>query len=168
MSQSADLGGEPSKEEIIGKDYARVVALLVAACVCFGASFLQIEALQAHHRLELRLLAAFVIGFLLYDRSLYYCYGVNKEGLTEYCFGKIIRRIPWEDIRQIGIQQDHFIRGDSSRGIIITTTMAPEVPCEQKSGSKAYYRQYRPYVLFVNEYRKSAEVLERYYGRFDY
>lgn len=94
-------------------------------------------------------------------------FGVSSKGLSEYRFGKKVRLIQWDQIKQVGRQLDKLGTGARS-GLIITLQGAPRYDKYMPLTSFRYYIVYRPNVLYIYDYEEAMSVIEKFYGPADY
>lgn len=94
-------------------------------------------------------------------------YGVSSKGLSEYRFGKKVRLIQWQQIKQVGKQLDKLALG-SRPGLIITLQGAPLYDKYMPLSSFRYFKVYRPNVLYIYGYYEVISVIEKFYGPADY
>ena len=155
------------REIVIGNNIILAVTLWIACGFC-AVGFLFGNSLLSHRfHIVCGFLAVVLTVYLLYDRALYYRYGISAEGITEYFLLKQTRKIPWKDIKQIGLQKDHLMRGEQQR-IVVTLVFAERFTEGKQSGSKKYYRRWWPNVLLINPNQCAKKVIKEFYGSFDY
>lgn len=162
----------PKDEFYIGKAYHNPFILqllpgigIVVECFLERNGYINDNLFVEHGYLKM-MIALFIIVFIYncYEKSVWYYYGVSEKGLNEYYFFKYVRTIPWSRIAQVGVQQD----STRNLGLIVTLDSAPLWDTNRRKGSKAYWRQYRPHVLYIWYFRKARPVFEKRYGKLDY
>lgn len=162
----------PKDERYIGKAYYNPFILqllpgigIVAEYFLERNGYIDNNLVVEHGYLKI-MMVLFIIVFIYncYEKSVWYYYGVSKKGLNEYYFFKYVRTIPWSRIVQAGVQRDRT----RNLGLIVTLDSAPLWDTNRRKGSKAYWRQYRPHVLYIWYFRKARPVFEKYYGKLDY
>ena len=156
------------EEEIIGKEHFILKSLIFIGIVLCFAYLLPLPSPVYRYFFYFIL-----IGYLIdawYNGTAFRSYGVSSHGLTEYVFGRKKHFWSWSLVQQIGRQQDSIAYDyfGKKHGVIITLHGAPLFDPAKKTGSKAYYHEWRPLVLYVNRADKSIPVLEKYYGKLDY
>jgi hypothetical protein len=156
-----------SKETIVGNNIILAVALWITSVFCMVGFLFGSSLLPYRTHIVCGYLAVVMATYLLYDRTLYYRYGISSKGITEYFLLKRTREIPWKDVKQIGLQKDHLMRGEQKR-IVVTLVFAERFPVGNQTGSKKYYRCYKPNVLLINPNQCAKKVIGEFYGTFDY
>ena len=174
MNKKPQKGQDTAKDDrYIGKAWYRpfliqaIPAVGVAAIYFMERSGMKDDRMVLPHGHLIILCGLFLVVLCLncWDTSVWYYYGVSDEGLNEYRFFKhYVRTIPWSQIIQAGVQKDRV----RDHGLIVTLTYGPKWDVGKKKGSKAYWRKYRPCVLYIWYYRKALPVFEQYYGKLDY
>lgn len=162
---------DEKKQLYIGKAYLNPIVLQALVTIFMFTIFILEPNGNSDKRMVVRNGHVMIAGtlFLLvtiyncYDTTVWYYYGVTKEGLNEYHFFRYVRTIPWEQMIQVGIQRDLiYVRG--RLGAIVTLQGAPKWDETKRHGSRSYWRRNRPNVLFIWDSRKVIPVIEKYYG----
>lgn len=163
---------DPQEETIVGRNTIGLVMHWGTALLCWiGILFFREElARRQPNGWWILLLAAVGLPILMlfFQRFFYYSYGVSAKGLTEYRMGKKQREIPWSDVKQVGLQHDLLLLAGHAPCIIVTLEPAKLFPKERPTGSAQYYRSCWPKVLMINSNQHAKQVIEWYYGPFDY
>ena len=159
---------EAAEEEIVGKQHF-VLESLIFTGIMVGVPQLLTMPHPAYRYFFYFVVVVYFVD-VLYNGTAYRSYGVSSRGLTEYVFGRRKRHWSWNLVEQIGRQKDAIAYDyfGTKRGVIITLHGAPHFDPSKNKGSKAYYHEWRPRVLFVNNAKDSVSVLEKYYGKLDY
>ena len=156
------------KEVITGRDTARIIILWTADLLFWFGPLFRVSFLPSHFRtVSWLVVAPLGLVALLFDRTLYYSYGISDRGITEYRFRRKRREILWDMVKQIGLQKDSQMVGGSP-AIIVTLQGADCFPNDKKRGSRRYYQFWWPDVLLINPSQRARKIIEEFYGPFDY
>ena len=157
---------EPVHDEIIGKQTSVIVAVWILGGLLISVPYvIPLSPIEKQRIYIWWLGVACYFAYIIFSRRIYYYYSVSDAGLTEYFLGRKKRFIPWSQIRQIGAERGPAKAG--SAGIVVTLIGAPLFAYGQKKTHWGYLHQW-PNVFIINNYTKSAPIIEKYYGKLDY
>ena len=156
----------PTQEEIIGKQPSIIVGVWLLGGIMIAVPYvLPLSAIEKQRIIIYWFGVACYFILIIFSRRIYHYYGVSKVGLTEYLFGRKKRFIPWSRVRQIGAERGPAKTG--SAGVVVTLEGAPLFPFGQKKTHFGYLQNW-PCVFVINDFQKSAPIIEKYYGKLDY
>lgn len=104
------------------------------------------------------------VGAIFYAVKWVHSVHFTSEGLSFYRFGQIYRKIPWNQIVQVGLAKEYKA---TKLTIALTPTSCPQF--EQKnSTTTSYVERYRNQLILVDATRENIDCILSLYGDFNY